>query len=60
MKKETYLKRKEEVRNEAIKWHKNISKSDYCLGQLSFLAEHYYKLGKRYGLLREFRENGII
>lgn len=54
-----YQKQKERIRHEAIEWQ-----HDYCLHDYSYveLIEHQYyfeNMGRRYGLLTEFRENGI-
>ena len=51
---------KEKARNEAIAWQIDFSNHNYSYGELAVFQEHFYKLGKRYGLLKEFRENGII
>lgn len=54
-----YRKRQEEVRQEAIEWQFKISEDDTWYDAIG-MQEHFTKLGKRYGLLEEFRENGII
>lgn len=55
-----YQKRKEAVRQEAIDWQLSLSESeDMSYGELIAVGDYFYKLGKRYGLLREFRENAI-
>lgn len=55
----TYQEKKEEVRQIAIDWQIEASEQDYSYGELADYGEYFHKLGKRYGLLREFRENAI-
>lgn len=55
-----YQMNKEEARNKAIEWQSHFSDESYSWGELLRFQEYFTKLGKRYGLLREFRENGII
>lgn len=54
-----YQIKKEEAREEAVAWQ--LKNCDKCLsyGELAYYGEYFRKLGKRYGLLKEFRENGI-
>jgi hypothetical protein len=56
----TYKQRKEEAREEAIAWQLEAGVI-FCSWQ--YIAEktsYFYKLAKRYGLIKEFKENGII
>ena len=55
----TYEIRKEMARQEAIEWQNGVAKHNYSYGELCEFAMHFEKLGRRYGLLKEFRENGI-
>ncbi len=55
----TYQQRKEAARQEAIDWQHEDGDYPYSYGGLAIIGEYFYKLGKRFGLLREFRENGI-
>lgn len=55
----TYAERKENARQIAIDWQLNESDYPYSYGGLAILTDYFYRLGKRFGLLREFRENGI-
>lgn len=57
--KTTYKAKKEMARQEAIDWQKDVANHDYNYGELAEFGEHFEKLGRRYGLLKEFRENGI-
>lgn len=56
----TYAERKEMARQEAIEWQNEFTKEDHYMSEYAFYGNYFEKLGKRYGLLREFRENGII
>ena len=54
-----YYERKEEIRQQAIDYQLDFSNHNYSWSELADWGEYFYKLGKRYGLLKEFRENGI-
>lgn len=54
-----YARKKASARQEAIDWQKDVANHDYSYGELAEFVMHFEKLGKRYGLLKEFRENGI-
>ena len=51
---------KEKARQEAIDWQNNFILATYSFNELLEWENHFNKLAQRYGLLREFRENGII
>ena len=56
----TYKEKKEYVMQKAIDWQRSF---DYCIWRYGEIAEFqakFQRLGKRFGLLKEFRENGII
>ena len=55
-----YQVKKEKARQEAIFWQSNIAPNIKYLEDLQEWYEYFSKLGKSYGLLKEFRENGII
>jgi hypothetical protein len=55
----TYAQRKESARQEAIDWQLEASEQNLSYGELAEAGDHFYKIGKRFGLIREFRENGI-
>lgn len=57
--KTTYEMKKEMARQEAIDWQNGVANHNYSYGELAKFGCHFEKLGKRYGLLKEFRENGI-
>jgi hypothetical protein len=57
-----YLSGKNNARQEAIEWQAQYMSGEFGLSYLGiWKAQQYFeRLGKRYGLLKEFRENGII
>ncbi len=56
----TYQQRKEEVRQEANNfWTYQAPQQDYSWEEIADFQDYFRKLGKRYGLLKEFKENGI-
>ena len=55
--KQYYEKRKAEVREEAIAY--SYSDEELSYGELADKQDYFRRLGKRYGLLREFKENAI-
>lgn len=54
-----YQEMKEKARNEAIDWQYDFENHSYSWGEVAAWAEYFERLGRRYGLLTEFRENGI-
>lgn len=56
----SYKERKEEIRQQAIEWQQDFENQGYCWGDLIIYQQYFEELGKRYGLLKEFKENGII
>lgn len=55
-----YQAKKEKVRDEAIDWQYSIGEKNYYMSEMAYYYEYFYKLAKRYGLIKEFKENGII
>ena len=55
-----YQKSKAKARQEAIRWQllNDVIKISYA--ELVTYQLYFAKLGKRYGLTKEFKENGII
>ena len=53
--------KKERARQLAIEWqtHLDLDKHGWSLAYLQAWAERFERIGRKYGLLREFRENGI-
>lgn len=56
----TYSERKERARARAIEWQSEFADSEYSWEGILLCQDYFAKLGSRYGLTREFRENGII
>ena len=58
-----YQRGKEAARAAAQEWQINQNytyKDFYYWSEIAQIQAHFEKLGRRYGLLTEFRENGII
>lgn len=56
----TYAERKEEARRAAIDRQLDFCNHNYSYSELTDFCAHLERVGRRFGLLREFRENGII
>lgn len=60
-KKKNYYKiYKEKARAEAIQTQEKITGGHLSLNQIIFIQNKLEIMGKKYGLLKEFKENGII
>jgi hypothetical protein len=56
-----YERGKERAREKAIDYqHKIMTADDLYYSEIAYYCDKFYKLAKRYGLIKEFRENGII
>ena len=55
-----YEARKNEIRDEAIFWQIDEFSSIKSYEEVAEKHAYFEKMGRRYGLLKEFRENGII
>lgn len=55
-----YQRGKEKAREEAINWQEWESNNPVSWGGVAIASAYLEKLAKRFGLVREFRENGII
>jgi len=55
-----YQIKQDKVRQEAIEWQLNYCNENWT--DKEFIEKQYYffTMAKRYGLVREFKENGII
>lgn len=56
----TYQEKKENARRLAQNCKQICAEMPQIYGEVAEFAEIFTKLGKKYGLLKEFRENGII
>lgn len=55
-----YAKNKELTRGKAIAYQEKASRENLSYLEIFLAQRRFEKLGKRYGLIREFRENGIL
>lgn len=55
-----YQRAKERARNKAIEWQSGFCDQNYTRGELVYYQNYFERLGRSYGLVREFRKNGII
>ena len=55
----TYKERKSCLKELAIDWQLQFSVLNWSYGELAIIGEWFNKNGKRYGLLKEFKENCI-
>lgn len=55
-----YDKAKARARQEAIDWQHQASTQNLSYGEIVEKNNYFERLGKRYGLVKEFRENGVI
>lgn len=55
-----YQRAKENARNKAIEWQSDFESHNYSYGELAYWGDYFNRLAKRCGLVREFKENGII
>lgn len=55
----TYQERKNHVQELAIEWSHDWHEEELSYGEIDRIRNFFEKQGKRYGLLKEFRENCI-
>lgn len=55
-----YERNKEHARAEAKLWQYETAEQSLSCGDLVEAQQYFEKLARRFGLVREFRENGII
>lgn len=56
----TYQEKKESARDIAIAWQNIAATRSLYMSEYADAAEYFERIGRRYGLTREFIENGII
>ena len=56
----TYQELKNKAREEAKAWQLDFMNNNYSYEEFSEAQLEFVKLAKRYGLTKEFKENGII
>jgi isocitrate lyase len=54
-----YEMRKERARQVAIDWQNDFENHDYSWSEIADATAYFTKLARRFGLTREFIENGI-
>lgn len=55
----TYQEKKKKAREKAIEWQERLVEQSISYGELVIAQSVFEQLGRRCGLLTEFRENGI-
>ena len=55
-----YQERKQEAQQQAIIWQLELSEKCLSYAELAEATEHFAKLARNCGLIKEFKENGII
>lgn len=55
----TYEMKKLAARQEAIDWQNESALESQSYAEMQEATERFEKLGRKYGLLKEFHENGI-
>lgn len=56
----SYEEKKEKARQEAIEWQNTFAERNLSYGEIQAAYGRFLRLAKRYGLTREFQENGIL
>jgi hypothetical protein len=56
----TYAERKADAREKALIFQYDFACLPWSYGELGTIGEQFEKIGKRYGLIKEFKENGIL
>ena len=54
-----YQKMKAKIREEALAWQLMAGETILYWSDICGATDYFFRQGKRYGLLTEFRENGI-
>jgi hypothetical protein len=55
-----YIKTKEQARDYAIDYQRWASNRDLSYGEVIHFQTRLVKMAKKFGLVKEFKENGII
>ena len=55
-----YKELKERASDKDIEWQMDFDNHNYSYSALAYYGDYFTRLAKRYGLVKEFRENGII
>ncbi len=54
------IKTKEQARKTAIEWQNWQADQSLSYGELNYWQNYFEKLAKKFDLIEEFKENGII
>ena len=55
-----YQRGKQKAREKAIEWQIDYELCSYAWEDIARFGSYFSRLTKRYGLIREFKQNGII
>ena len=55
----TYKEKKESLQELAIDWQLNFSGLSWSYAEIATIQEYFYRNAKKYGLVKEFKENAI-
>lgn len=55
-----YAEKKARLRNEAMQWQHDFANHSYSCSEIADRQAYFEREGRKYGLIREFRNNGII
>lgn len=55
-----YQELKQKAREQAIEWQQIASNKNLYYSELAEYNKYFTKLAKKFGLIKEFKENGII
>ena len=55
-----YQAGKEQARQKAIDYQYSFNTTTYYYSDIAYYTGYFRRLAKRYGLIKEFEENGII
>lgn len=56
----TYQEKQDNLKQLAIDWQLYFSGLSWSYSELTEISNYFYKNGRKYGLLKEFKENCII
>lgn len=56
----TYQERKNNLEDLAKDWQLHFSNFSWSWGEIAEITNYFYDMAKRFGLVKEFKENGII
>ena len=56
----TYRKKKAKLSEQAIEWQRDCAEHNYSMSELANWGAYFEKEGRKHGLIKEFKENGII